>query len=223
MVPKDKMGNYRKIEEHHRLVPHGFAVFTVDHRGSPGHGEFFSSQQDLGGADLDDVIAGTRHLMAQKEIDVKRVAILGGSRGAYLAALAIERASFYRAAVLMMGFYDLERFMRYEQRRRREDSHFVKYLQMSWEEMWKLFPIEERSPIRFVEQVSCPVLLIHGERDDSVPPEQSCLMHERLLAACKESKLLLFPDLEHEYSRDTPQWREIWRVTAKYLHKMLQR
>ena len=65
---KDANGRYMKVEEHRQLVPHGFAVFTIDPRGSLGHGVCFASQQDLGGGDLQDVIAGAQFLMTRKDI-----------------------------------------------------------------------------------------------------------------------------------------------------------
>ena len=47
--------------------------------------------------DLEDVLEGTDYLCRRSEIDSARVAILGGSRGAYLAALAIARHRELRA------------------------------------------------------------------------------------------------------------------------------
>jgi len=111
---KDSGGQYCHLAEHQQLVPQGYAVFTVDHRGSHGHAEVFFAQQDLGGTDLQDVLASTQYLCQRSEIDSARIAIIGGSLGAYLAALAIAHHQVYRAAILLMGFYNLAAFMQYQ-------------------------------------------------------------------------------------------------------------
>jgi len=81
---KDQTGQYSKIVEHRMLAPEGFAVFTVDHRGSTGHGDDFYARQDLGGDDLLDVLVATRYLADRRSMP-------GASRFSAVAAARIWR------------------------------------------------------------------------------------------------------------------------------------
>uniref|UniRef100_UPI0005B45054 alpha/beta hydrolase family protein n=1 Tax=Streptomyces sp. NRRL S-15 TaxID=1463886 RepID=UPI0005B45054 len=48
----DKEGRYAQFSEHPPLTTAGFAVFTVDHRGAPGHGADFDACSEMGGKDI---------------------------------------------------------------------------------------------------------------------------------------------------------------------------
>ena len=41
---------------------------------------------------------------------------------------------------------------------------------------------EERAPINSVDTLSCPILLLQGDEDKIVPPNQAETMHKELLA-----------------------------------------
>ena len=41
--------------------------------------------------------------------------------------------------------------------------------------------IDERAPINAVDKLSCPILLLQGDEDKIVPPNQAELMHAALL------------------------------------------
>jgi acyl transferase domain-containing protein/dienelactone hydrolase/acyl carrier protein len=103
----DDQGRYAHVSEHPPLHRAGFAVFTVDHRGAPGHGADFRECAEMGGRDIDDVLSAARYLADLPQIDPARLSILGTSRGAYTGLLALARdpARWHRA-VLVMGLSD---------------------------------------------------------------------------------------------------------------------
>jgi dipeptidyl aminopeptidase/acylaminoacyl peptidase len=53
------------------------------------------------------------------------------------------------------------------------------------------------SPIRFVDSVTAPVLLIHGTNDTVVLPEQSSNMANALRKVGKEAELLTLEKADH--------------------------
>jgi len=121
----------------------------------------------------------------------------------------------------MAGFYDLEASMRYHERHFGDGSPFIKYLRPSWEILWKTFPYKLRSPVRFVDRIECPVLLIHGTADEYVPPDESRGMNDALIATGKESRLVLIPDLGHGYDEQSLAGDALWRESIAFLRRHL--
>lgn len=60
------------------------------------------------------------------------------------------------------------------------------------------------SPIAHAPDASCPTLLLHGDADGLINARQSIALHEALLAAGRESQLLLVRGANHE----DPQFHE---------------
>jgi dipeptidyl aminopeptidase/acylaminoacyl peptidase len=57
--------------------------------------------------------------------------------------------------------------------------------------------IRERSSILRMEHLKCPVLILHGEKDENVPVTQAYMLRDRLTALKKEFEIKLFPDRPH--------------------------
>ena len=213
---RDESGAPRFLAEHDALVPAGFAVATVCHRGTPGHGDDFASMHDLGGPHVDDLLAASEHLAARPEIDAGAVSVLGASRGAFMGALAIAHSGLFRRAVLINGYYDLGAWCRYQQAQFGDESPLVQVIRDSWPAFWATFPVEARSPDRYAGDVQCPVLLIHGEDDEHVPPSQSADFQALLQRQGTFAELMTVPALAHDYPEDDPpRWAPVWdRVIA---------
>jgi dipeptidyl aminopeptidase/acylaminoacyl peptidase len=64
--------------------------------------------------------------------------------------------------------------------------------------------LRERSPVHVAAQLRCPVRLIHGGKDDVVPPEQAELMAAALRAAGNEPDLLIYPERSHSSLASPP-------------------
>ena len=75
------------------LVARGFAVLLPNPRGSCGRGQAFAGAVigDMGGADVDDLLAGVDYLVAQGIVDQKRVGLTGSSYGGYMSAWVSKR------------------------------------------------------------------------------------------------------------------------------------
>jgi dipeptidyl aminopeptidase/acylaminoacyl peptidase len=57
-----------------------------------------------------------------------------------------------------------------------------------------------RSPILRVAQIDAPVLLLHGDRDENVPVEQSLAMAEALRTHGKEAEAVVIPGATHYFT-----------------------
>jgi len=55
----------------------------------------------------------------------------------------------------------------------------------------------QRSSILRMDQLKCPVLILHGEKDKNVPVTQALILRDRLTQLHKDFEIKLFPDKEH--------------------------
>jgi dipeptidyl aminopeptidase/acylaminoacyl peptidase len=161
------------------MTSRGIAVVDVDYGGSTGYGRSYRKRLEgqWGVVDLDDCVAAARHLVERGLADPARVCIEGGSAGGYttLAALAFRDA--FAAGICYFGIGDLETFVR--------DTH--KFEARYLDRLVGPYPAEaatyrERSPIHFLDQLACPLLILQGLDDRVVPPNQSQMMADALRA-----------------------------------------
>ncbi|MGI5347309.1 SDR family NAD(P)-dependent oxidoreductase [Streptomyces sp. CA-250714] len=207
----NSQGEYRHTSEHAPLNAAGFAVLSVDQRGAPGHGPEFRALAQIGGGDIDDVVAATRYLAGLPEIDQARISILGTSRGAYSALLALERGpDLWRHGVLLMGFYDPVGFVAADQARPgsllpESDPAAVE----------KYFAAPERRPLTALGDVGAPLLIVHGDADPVVPLTESEGLAAQLRDEGLPGELITVPGLAHDTDHEHTVWAELWpRITT---------
>jgi dipeptidyl aminopeptidase/acylaminoacyl peptidase len=180
------------------LADRGYAVVQPNYRGSTGFGEAFRKAGDgqWGLAMQDDLVDVVRHLAGEKLIDPGRVCIVGGSYGGYAALRAAQRdTGVYRCAVSFAGVSDLSRMLRYDRNYLgREEANDY------WKEQTP--DLSAVSPLQAAEQISIPVLLIHGKQDARVPYVQSKLLADRLTQANKPHRYIEQPKGDHTLSRE---------------------
>ncbi|MEZ0123337.1 MAG: prolyl oligopeptidase family serine peptidase [Candidatus Reddybacter sp.] len=155
----------------------GFAVLDVNYRGSTGYGRPY--RQALDGAwgikDVDDVVAGAQHLIAQNLADPERIMIRGGSAGGYTVLAALAFHDLFKAGASYYGIGDLETLAR--------DTH--KFESRYLDTLVGPYPAEQalyqqRSPINHIDKLNCPVIFFQGLDDKVVPPQQAEAMVESL-------------------------------------------
>ena len=213
----DERGGYAQLFEHAPLVAAGFAVLTVDQRGSLGHGEEHFRRADLGGRDADDLVAAAEALARRPDVDGARIGLCGTSRGAYVGLLAMERApARFAAAVLRMGFYDPVAYVQGERRLRPETSPLLAMFP-GWEQALAFMSAPERDPRPKLGAVRAPLLLVHGEADRIVEPEQSASLAEMARAAGLPATLRMVPGMGHDIQETNPVWPDLWKEIAGFL------
>lgn len=148
----------------------GFAVADVNYRGSSGYGRDYrqSLRDSWGVVDVDDVCAVVDYLAAENRIDRNRCIIKGSSAGGYtvLAALAFRRT--FHAGVSMYGIGNLETLV---QDTHKFEARYLDKLVGPYPEHKAVY--RARSPIHFVDNIQCPVLVFQGLLDKVVPPNQA--------------------------------------------------
>lgn len=88
------------------------------------------------------------------------------------------------------------------------------------------YNVAEASPITHVTANDPPFLLIHGERDELVPLEQSQLMYDRLLQATVPAQLVIVQNAGHSMTAPngatTPTLGEINQIILDFLAQHLR-
>ncbi len=151
----------------------GFAVVDVNYGGSTGYGRAYRQRLNelWGVVDVDDCTNAARFLIRRGQVDAASVAIRGGSAGGYTTLCAITFRDFFRAAASHFGVSDLELLARDTHK---FESRYLDRLIGPYPERRDLY--RERSPINFLDRVSCPVIIFQGLEDKIVPPNQSELI-----------------------------------------------
>jgi pimeloyl-ACP methyl ester carboxylesterase len=142
-----------------------------------------------------DLSDGVSYLAAQGIIDPKRVCIAGsGSYGGYaaLAGVALE-SGVYRCAISYAGIADLKEQLLYEHER-----VWHRY----WDRATSLNYTQDSvlsgvSPIKHIDAIGAPVLLIHGDSDTIVPIEQGQDMFDAMRRAHKDVQLVVLKGEDH--------------------------
>ena len=187
------------------LADQGYAVLQTNFRGSSVDASFIQAGFGEWGRKMQtDLSDGVRYLAKEGIADPARVCIVGASYGGYaaLAGVTID-PGVYRCAVAVAGISDLKRMLAWEADQvRYSDKDTVRY--------WNRFmgvsgpgdpKLDAISPIKHIDAVKVPVLLIHGKDDTVVPFEQSTVMFDALRSAKKDVQMVTLKHEDHWLSR----------------------
>ncbi len=186
------------------LIAKGYTFLAINYRGSTGFGVPFehANYNDWGKGDTQDCLHGARFLRGLPGIDPARLAIFGGSYGGYLTVCSLSRDPEYLFACGVAKYGDSNLVSSWAQCNRQ--------LRL-YTEIFLGHPARNRqvyldgSPIREVQNVQKPVLILHGLLDDVVPPEASEEWVEALRAHGKTFEYKTYPDEPHGFLRRANQ------------------
>lgn len=174
----------------------GFAVADVNYGGSTGFGRSYRRllNDAWGIVDVEDCVAVAKHLAANGRVDPARMAIRGGSAGGLTVLRALQTSSEFSAGTSLYGVADLKALAADTHK---FESRYLDGLIGPWPAGEAIY--EERSPINYAADLSCPLLVMQGSEDEVVPPSQS----EAIVAAVAEKGLphayLLFEGEQHGF------------------------
>jgi dipeptidyl aminopeptidase/acylaminoacyl peptidase len=156
--------------DHQLLASRGIAVVDVDYGGSSGYGRAY--RRSLGGGwgivDVDDCVAAASFLVDRGDVDPERLAIEGSSAGGFTALSAITFRDRFSAGISEFGIGDLEALARDTHK---FESRYMDGLVGPYPAMAAVY--RQRSPLHFLDEITCPVLVLQGLDDHVVPPSQA--------------------------------------------------
>jgi dipeptidyl aminopeptidase/acylaminoacyl peptidase len=162
--------------DHQWLANRGYAVLSVNYRGSTGFGKAFVNAANLewAGRMHDDLIDAVDWAIAQGIADPARVAIMGGSYGGYSALVGLTfTPEKFACAVDLVGPSNLATFL-----------NTIPEYWMTWKSLWKVRMgdytteagrrfLEERSPLNLADRIVRPLLIGQGANDVRVKASES--------------------------------------------------
>ena len=195
----------------------GYAVLSVNPRGSSGRGFDFSRAiyADWGNLDAQDISAGISHAIDGGIADEKRIGVFGWSYGGILTDYMIASDPRIRAAVSgagaanFFGLWGVDMYVR----------EYIYELGTPWEdfETWKKLAY----PFLHPERISAPTLFECAGDDDNVPCAGAQAMYQTLKTRRVPTKLIVYPDQNHEL--DVPSyWVHRIRANIEWFNRWLK-
>src|SRR6267142_1252550 len=210
-------------DTHQWLANRGYAVLSVNYRGSTGFGKAFvtAADHEWGGKMHDDLIAGVDWAVARGIADPKRIGFYGASYGGYAALTAATKTPEVFACIVdIYGIANLLTFM----------VAIPPYWASSFS-VWKnrigdpdteegrAF-LRERSPLTHIARAFRPILIVQGLEDVRVTRAES----EQMVAVLRQRNVpvtyVVFPDEGHGFTKPQNQIA-VRAVTEAFLAKHL--
>jgi dipeptidyl aminopeptidase/acylaminoacyl peptidase len=192
--------------EHQWLANRGYAVLSVNYRGSTGFGKGFvnASNKEWAGKMHDDLLDAVQWAIAEKITTPDKVAIYGGSYGGYATLVGLTfTPDTFACGVDIVGPSNLNTLL----------ASIPPYWKSFFEEFasrvgdprtaegQKL--LADRSPITHVSAIKKPLLIAQGANDPRVKQAES----DQIVKAMKDKKLpvtyVLYPEEGHGFARPT--------------------
>jgi dipeptidyl aminopeptidase/acylaminoacyl peptidase len=157
----------------------GFGVLDVNYGGSTGFGRAYRDllKGQWGVVDVEDCVAGARHLARQGLADPERLIIRGSSAGGLTTLCALTFHDVFKLGASYYGVSDLKGL---DQESHKFESHYNEYLIAPAAQADAVY--RQRSPIHHTGRLACPMIFFQGQDDMVVPPAQSTAMVQALKA-----------------------------------------
>ena len=176
----------------------GYAVFFTNPRGSTGYGRKFQRGIELqwGGNDYVDIMNGVKAVIAANPwIDTTRLGVTGGSYGGYMTNWIVGHTGMFNAAVTLRS---ISNFISDDGTRDGAYGHKNDFGGDIFEKMDLYW---DRSPLKYVKNVSTPILILHSDNDFRVPIEQGEQWFRALKHFGKTAEIVFFPRENHNLTR----------------------
>ena len=204
---------------HQWLANRGYAVLSVNFRGSTGFGKKFlnAADKEWGGKMHDDILDARQWLIDQGVTTADQVGIMGGSYGGYATLVGMTMTpDKFVAGVDMVGPSNL--------------MTLLESVPPYWKPMFEMLAtrvgdprtdegkklLKERSPLTYADQIKHPLLIGQGANDPRVKQAESEQIVEAMEGNDVPVTYVLYPDEGHGFQR--PENRmSFFAITEQFL------
>jgi dipeptidyl aminopeptidase/acylaminoacyl peptidase len=179
----------------HVYASMGWAILEPNVRGSTSYGDALlkGNVKDIGGGDYHDAMAGVDALIAQGIADPSQLAVRGWSYGGILGGWTITQTARFKAASLgaMVADWASEYAMGF--------NHDVRLWYIGGTPWENPEGYRRQSSYTYINRVSTPTLLLHGEEDDTCTIGQSMMFYQGLKDRGVSARFIRFPREPHGF------------------------
>ena len=153
------------------MAQQGYAVFTVDNRGSDARGKKFEDPlyRAMGTIEVDDQVAGVKFLHTLPWVDKERIGVHGHSYGGYMTLLTMFKApEYFKAGVSGAPVTDWSLY----------DTHYTERYMGTPQDDAEAY--ENSSVFPYATNLAGPLLIYHGMADDNVLFKHSTKLYKLL-------------------------------------------
>jgi dipeptidyl-peptidase-4 len=196
---------------HQMLVKDGFAIFSVDNRGTPNRGKKFSTALRLqfGGIELKDQLAALEQLYAQyPQLDQSRTAMWGWSNGGSMTAYTLTHTDRFKAGISVAPITN----------QRNYDSIYTERYMGLPKDNAKGY---DDATVNMAGNLHGSLLLVHGTSDDNVHFQNTIQFVDALIRNGKQFRLMIYPNKTHGISG--PETRsQLFRMMEDFWKEQLK-
>lgn len=179
---------------HQVLARDGFAIFTVDNRGTPNRDRKFQTaiRGEFGAIELKDQLTALDQLFSRfPQLDRSRVGIWGWSNGGSMTLYSMEHSGIFKAGVSVAPVTDWRLY---------DTAYTERYLGLPKDNS---AAYDNSSMTKSAEDLHGALLLVHGTSDDNVHFQNSVQMVDALIQAHKQFQFMIYPDKTHGIGGET--------------------
>jgi len=199
------------------LAANGFAVLQPNFRGSTGKGLAFAqaNKNTWGKGDYEDCMTGVDAMIASGLADPDRLGAFGWSYGGYMTFWILTQTDRFKAVSPGAGLSNI--YSMYSQ------NDIQKYLRWFYSDKspWDAQELYwDRSPMKYVNNVKTPTMIMHGQVDTRVPIAQAQEFYQALKERKVPVEFVVYPRENHGFTEPRHQMdrvRRYVRFFAKYL------
>ena len=209
-----------------RLAKAGYVVFSPSYRGEDGS----DGMIEIAKGEVRDVLNVLPLLEAHPRVNSERIAMAGASHGALISVLASAQEPKIRAVVAAYGVMDIHNWWYYLKRSGRLGKDPITSRTYGAGPERRPLSFDIRSALARVPKLTSPILLLQGEKDKIVPPEQAEIMAQELKKHGKAHQMKIYPDCLHGFLVYVPflddpdieeaerqQTEEAWKTMLDFL------
>lgn len=202
------MWGYSFWHEFQTMCGRGYGVYFSNPRGSEGYGSEFKGSIHLkwGEEDSKDILAGIDKMVEMGLADPHRLFLTGGSFGGFMTAWIVTHDTRFKAAVAQRGVYNFLSMYGASDALTLVEWEFDT---LPWENTELLW---DRSPLKYVKNVTTPTMIIHSELDFRVGISQAEEFYTALKREGKKASFVRYPREGHELSRSGEPKHRVDRI-----------
>jgi len=192
----------------------GYGVVYCNPRGSGGYGLDFlqGNIEDWGTGPTSDVLTVLDRTIGEGWADTAKLLVSGGSYAGYLVAWIVGHDHRFKAACAQRGVYDLATFFGEGNAWRLVPNYFGGY---PWEPKVKAI-LERESPITYVQNITTPFIIFHGENDRRTGQVQGEMLYRSLKVLGRPVEYVRHPGATHEITRSGDNRQRIDQLLRTY-------